>query len=83
MFKWSVLIYTTNVSDGVSASVELKDTKKDAEDTYYDKLSKVGGNASTKYLRVELRNANGELEMYSIRDNAQYIKSTTESKKEV
>lgn len=69
MFKWSVIIYTTNQQGGVSQSITAYDTEKQAEDKFFDNLSKLGGNEQTRYLRVELRNADGELVDWKVRKN--------------
>lgn len=69
MFKWSVLVQTQNIEGGVASSITQKDTKKQAEDFYYDTLSKTGGNPATKYLRCELRDSDGNLKMVAVRDN--------------
>lgn len=73
MFKWSVVVQVQNVEGGVSSSITQKETKKEAEDFYYDTLSKTGGNPATKYLRVELKNEKGELQLASVRDNSEYV----------
>ncbi|MCQ2369214.1 MAG: hypothetical protein MJ007_01915 [Paludibacteraceae bacterium] len=73
MFKWSVITQTQNIEGGVAITATQKDTKKGAEDLYYDTLSKTGGNPATKYLRVELKNEKGELQLASVRDNSQYL----------
>lgn len=69
MFKYSVVIYTTNQQGGISATVTLKDTQKEAEDLFFDKLSQLGGNQQTRFVRVELKNEDGEMVDFKVRKN--------------
>lgn len=73
MFKWSVLVYTVNQSGNCSETVTMKDTQIEAEDLFYDTLSKVGGNPQTRFLRVELKNENGVTMDYGKRERPQIV----------
>lgn len=69
MFKYAVIIQSVNINGGVSATITMKDTKKEAEDLFFDTLSKTGGNPSTKALRVELKNEEGNTIKTEVRIN--------------
>lgn len=69
MFKYTVITQTVNIEGGVASSITQKDTLKEAEDLYFDTLSKVGGNPATKDLRVELKDTSGMGIKVEIRHN--------------
>ena len=69
--KYFVTTIILNMSNNVSQSIEAYDTKKQAEDKFYDKLSSVGGNPQTKKMRVLLLNSDGMQYKDEIRDNTE------------
>ena len=52
--KYYVLVLSINKSGGNSEDIIRKDTLVEAENTFFDKCSQYGGNASTGYVVVHL-----------------------------
>lgn len=61
--KFYVVLLSLNKSGGNSEEIIRKDTLVEAENTFFDKCSQYGGNASTGYVVVQVLDPYGRVLM--------------------
>lgn len=70
--KYRIISATMNMSDGEATDVVMKDTEKEAMDTFYNKCSSLGTNPATKACEVVVLSPNGDLVRIEKIDNTAY-----------